>query len=115
MGKSNKVLLEYVHQDLGNEVTALAGYYVPLEEMRLEYRGREFLCVSGISVIENSCCGRGGCSYAIVPGYIVNWQSKKNESGLSITEVEPVTDAAAKKEISEALKRDKFYGSVEFW
>ncbi|MCJ7808132.1 MAG: hypothetical protein MUP73_05470, partial [Dehalococcoidia bacterium] len=95
--------LEYVHTELDKEVNALAGYYTPLEEHRLEHNGKEVLCVTGISVIESSCCGTGGCAYAIVPGYIMNWKFKENEAGLPISEVETIADKVARKEITAIL------------
>ena len=107
--------MEYVHQELEKEVTALSGYYTPLEEFQVEYGGREVLCVTGVSVVESSCCGSGGCSYAIVPGYVLSWKSRKNEAGLPVTEVEPVNDRAARQEIAAILKEKKALGNVEFW
>lgn len=107
--------LAYVHQELGKEVTALAGYYTPLNELRLKHNGKDVLCVTGVSVIEASCCGTGGCAYAIVPGYIASWKSKKNEAGLPISEVEPVTDKAARREIAAVLMEKEHVGSIEFW
>lgn len=107
--------VEYVHQELGEEVTALAGYYTPLDEHRLQHNGKEVLCVTGLSVIESSCCGTGGCAYAIVPGYVVSWKFRENEVGLPVTEVEPVADKAARQEITAILKERKFVGNIEFW
>jgi hypothetical protein len=115
MVKETKTTLEYVHQELDKEVTALAGYYKPLEELRLKYNGREVLCIAGISVIECSCCGSGGCAYAIVPGYIVSWKLKKNDAGLPISKVETISDKKARQEIAAVLKEDKSIGNVEFW
>jgi hypothetical protein len=115
MEHKTKKNLEYVHQELDKEVTALAGYYTPLEEIRIEYKGREVLCVTGVSVVESSCCGSGGCSYAIVPGYVLGWKSRKNVAGLPVTEVEPITDKAARQEIAVILKEKKALGNVEFW
>jgi hypothetical protein len=109
------MVLEYTHTELGEEVTALAGYYTPLEEHRLEYNGEEVLCVTGISVIESSCCGTGGCAYAIVPGYIMNWKFKENEAGLPVSEVEPVADRAARQQITAILKERECVGNIDFW
>ena len=115
MKQNTKKTLEYVHQELEKEVTALAGYYTPLEEFKVEYEGREVLCVTGVSVVESSCCGSGGCSYAIVPGYVLSWKSGKNDAGLPVTVVEPITDKTARQEIAAILKEKKALGNVEFW
>ncbi len=107
---------EYTHQELEKEVNFLAGYYIPLKESKLEYNGREVLYVSGTSVVESSCCSSaGGCAYAIVPGYVVKWKSKTSDSGLPVTEVEPVTDKTAKREITAAIKETDFVANVDFW
>ena len=107
---------EYTHQELEKEVTFFSGYYIPLKESKLDYNGREVLYVSGTSVIESSCCaGSGGCAYAIVPGYVLNWKSKTSDSGLPVTEVETVTDKAARQEIAVAIKAAEFVGNVDFW
>lgn len=110
-----KKTLEYVHQELDKEVTALSGYYTPLEEFQVDYNGRKVLCVTGVSVIECSCCGSGGCSYAIVPGYVLSWKSGKSDAGLPVTVVEPISDKAARQGIAAILKEKKALGNVEFW
>ena len=107
---------EYTHQELEKEVTFISGYYIPLKESKMEYNGRQVLYVSGTSVVESSCCsGPGGCAYAIVPGYVLKWKSKTNDEGLPVTEVEPVTDKAARQEIAAAIKETDFVGNVDFW
>lgn len=107
--------MEYIHQELGKDVNALAGYYTPMNELRLEQGGREVLCVTGLGVIESSCCGTGGCAYAIVPGYIVKWKFKENEAGLPVSEVEPVVDKKTRQEISAILQEGQCVQNVEFW
>jgi hypothetical protein len=109
--------MEYVHQELGKDVNALAGYYTPMNELRLEHDGKEVLCITGLGVIESSCCGTGGCAYAIVPGYIVNWKFKENEAGLPVSEVESVADKEARRKISAILQERECVGNqnVEFW
>lgn len=109
--------MEYVHQELGKDVNAMAGYYTPMNELRLEHDGKEVLCITGLGVIESSCCGTGGCAYAIVPGYIVNWKFKDNEAGLPVSEVESVADKEARREISAILQERECVGNqnVEFW
>ena len=106
---------EYVHQALGKEVHSISGYYVPLHETRWEYKGKEVLYVTGAFMIDNSCCVRGGCMYAIVPGYVLNWESKKSDDGMPVSEVEPIADQQIKQEISTFLRDKECAGSIEFW
>ena len=71
----------------------------PEKEVKLKHNNREVLYVIGQAVIEASCCGGGSCGYAIVPGYILNWQNKTNEAGLPVSEVEPISDKATQENI----------------
>ena len=109
--------VEYVHQEIGEEVIALAGYYAVLKELRLQRNGRDVLCVIGMCAVESSCCGQRSFNYAIVPGYVVNWKGRVNEAGRPITEVEPVTDQATKQEITQTLWETEVIlkTNVEFW
>jgi hypothetical protein len=115
----------YTHQEIGKDVIfGIAGFYTPQQEVRLKYRGREVLYIIGQVVLESSCCGAGNesacCSmdnwtYAIVPGYIVNWQSTKNEDGLPVSEIEPVTDGKERKELTEIIQAKEGILPIEFW
>ena len=105
----------YTHLELDREVSSIAGYYVPRKEERLKHAGREVLAVVGCSVVDSSCCGVGNWNYALVPGYVVRWQHEKNDNGLPVSEVEPISDPAVKEEISRLLKKDESAATVEFW
>jgi hypothetical protein len=107
--------MEYVHLEIGEDVHALAGYYTPLKELRLPHNGREVLCVIGMSCVESACCGGGTCSYATVPGYIMSWKESKNESGLPVSQVEPVADDAAKRAIAKTIKETENIFNIDFW
>ena len=106
---------EYIHQDLGKEVNSISGYYVPLQEKRWPYKGKEILYVTGTFMIDNSCCVRGGCNYAIVPGYLLKWESKKSKDGMPVSEVEPIDDSQTKQEVAKFLRDKECAGSIEFW
>jgi len=109
--------LKYTHLELGKDVEiGIAGYYTPQQEERLEYNGRELLYVIGRAVVESWCCGRpGNRTYALVPGYIVNWQNTKNEDGLPVSEVEPILDEAARSNIRRTIETKEAVSPVEFW
>ena len=116
-GEGHSMILEYVHQPVGEEVTALAGYYAISKELRLKHDGREVLCMIGICAVESSCCGRRNFHYAIVPGYLVSWKGKVNDAGLPISEVEPIADTAIKREIAATLEDTEavMKPNIEFW
>ena len=107
--------MEYVHLEVGKDVTALAGYYTPLKELRLKHDGKEVLCVIGTSAVESSCCGGGVCGYAIVPGYIMNWKDRRNEEGLAVSDVEPIADKTTQQEIARTIRETEHIQNVSFW
>jgi len=109
--------VEYTHQKIGEEVTALAGYYTITDELRIKHNNREILCVIGMCFVESSCCGSRAFRYAAVPGYIVSWHKKKDKAERPISEVEPLTDDALKREITAILgeKHTIFKQNIEFW
>ena len=106
---------KYTHQELNKEQVSIAGHYVPITEARLKYNGREVLYVVGQAVIDTSCCGAANFLCALVPGYIVEWQSEKGEGGFPVTEVESVVDEDSRKRIKEIIKEAECVSQVEFW
>lgn len=109
------VVVEYTHQELGQEVHFLPGYYVPLEELRLKYNGREVLYIVGKATVESSCCGTGSCGYALVAGYLLSWKSRANESGQPISEVEPIRDQETKRDITRIIREREGFSNISFW
>ena len=108
--------MEYTHLELNTEhPSGIAGYYIPEKEVRLQYNGREVLYVTGQAVIESSCCGTGSWVYAIVPGYIINWQNKTNKRGLPVSEVEPILDEEAVENIRKIIETNEAASPVGFW
>ena len=109
--------MEYIHQitDNEDEIQSISGHYTIEKELRLEYCGNIVFCVIGTGIIDSSCCGIGGCRYALVPGYIVKWKEKTNSTGLMVSEVEPVAEENSKKKISKILKEQELVTQVNFW
>jgi hypothetical protein len=108
---------EYVHQKLGEDIHALAGYYTPEREERLKYNGREVLYTVGGCTVESSCCGGAtGCmGYVIVPGYLVSWQSKRNKEGLPVSEVTLIKDKETQQEITRIIQEKENARNISFW
>lgn len=97
----------YTHEPLDEEVTSIAGHYVLKREVRLPYRGNEVLYVLGHALFDTSCCGVGGCGYAIVPGVLRRWHASTDEKGQPVSEVRPITDADSQAEIrGEIVRRE---------
>jgi hypothetical protein len=110
----NELIRDYIHAELGKEVNALSGYYVAVDEKKMPYNGREVLCFIGEYVTHGYCCGKSESSYAQVAGYILNWKSKVDALGTPISEVEPITDGKARKDLTDIIKQGEFVRIVEF-
>ena len=109
-----EVTREYTHIELNEEIQAIGGHYVLDKEVRMPYHGEEMLYVVGTGVVDTSCCGVGGCRYAIVPGYIVDWKHRTNGDGRAVSKVQPVRDEDIRKEITELIKESNLVQFVEF-
>ena len=107
---------EYVHQTLGEDIHALAGYYTLLKEVRLDHNGREVLyIVGGSTAWSGSCAGGGYLTYAIVPGYLVAWKSKRSKEGLPVSEVTPILDEETQKQVAKIIQDKECLRSINFW
>lgn len=107
---------EYAHLGLDSDCNCLVGHYTPQREVRLAYNGREVLYVVGQAVIEAACCSAPGTwSYVLVPGYIVGWQKKKNERGLPVSEVEPITGKESQAKLRKLIREKESIPQVDFW
>jgi hypothetical protein len=106
---------EYIHDELGQSIDSIAGYYTPLKEARLAYNGREVLCILGYVAVESSHYLTGGGTYALVPGYMVKWKYKESEDGKPVSEVEPIRDEEARQSISAAINEIEPAKIIDFW
>lgn len=113
-GEAGLAVKEYVHSTVGEEVQAIAGYYCIEKEAVLSYRGRELLYAVGNGIVENSCCGAGGCRYALVAGYLIRWKGKKDEAGREVSEVEPVADPDSRAELARILEEKESVSQIQF-
>jgi len=105
----------YTHGPLGREIEAIAGYYVIETEARVPFEGREVLVATGHMVLDNSCCGIGGCGFAIVPGYVLRWKGSKNQSNEPVSEVEPVREDREKQALRRLILELDGVQQVNFW
>ncbi len=105
----------YVHPDLQEEVTAVAGSYTPERELKINFNDRDILAIIGFSVIDTSCCGMGGGRFAVVPGYIINYKHSKNDEGKTLSTVEPIEDDwDTRREIIRLIEEQESYCNVRF-
>jgi hypothetical protein len=111
---------KYTHIPLNQDVEAFAGYYTPEKEVRMEYKGKEVVYVTGHIVVETTCALGHSCSpanywYATVPGYIINWQTETNKDNLPVTEIEPITDTTIQNDIRQIIFKNESVLRVDFW
>ena len=106
--------IEFTHPELGREVQAFAGYYVPMEEHQLSYNGREVIYILGHVCIEASCCGQGNWRYIQVPGFLVR-KHIKGEAALPVSEVERVEDETLRRDIMQTLATKYPEARIEMW
>ena len=97
--------VEYVHQGLNQEITAIGGRYVLVKEVRLAYDEREVLYLVGHAAFDSTCCGTGGSAYALVPGFVASWHSDRTEDGLTISHLQPIMDADTQNEIRRLIEQ----------
>jgi hypothetical protein len=108
------VITEYVHQELNREVTAVGGHYVLVKESKLPFRGREILYLVGHAAFETTCCGVGGCAYALVPGFVLQWKHRTNEHGLAVSQVVAIRDGAIKRDVWCLVERREVVHQILF-
>ena len=104
----------FVHDPLNTQVDAIAGHYTFTREERIPWEGRELLYRVGYAVIDTSCCGTGGCGYALVPGFVVEWQTSADEHGHPVSQVDPVRDPDQRLAIERHLKGEEYVPQVQF-
>ena len=106
--------IEYVHHELNEEITSIGGHYVITREVRLPVEGREVFYTVGYGVADTTCCGTGGCGYATVHGYVVDWKKTKNNEGLEVTCLEPVRDGDLRSKLKNDILKSETVQQVNF-
>ncbi len=107
-------LQDFIHPELGQEITAIGGHYVFNTEQRLSFNECDVLYLVGYAVVDTSCCGIGGCAYAMVPGYVRKWKYKKIETDELVSQVEPVREADEQASISQLIQKKENVQQVTF-
>ena len=106
--------VDFIHPVLNKSVRTISGRYILGREDRLVYRGREVLYLIGCAVVDASCCGQGGCAYALVPGYIRQWKYRWTPDHRPVTQVEPIGDEDVQKALRHLIKEKEPVQQVEF-
>jgi len=111
---SNSELQDFIHPKLGQEITAIGGHYVFNNERRLSFDGRDVLYLVGYAVVDTSCCGVGGCAYAMVAGVVKEWKFKKDNQGLSVSQIEPIRDSKEQEQVRLLIQKKEVVQQVTF-
>lgn len=80
----------YIHKELWKEIRSISGYYAYHEERLIQFRNREILIAVGCGMVDNSCCGTGGCRFIDVAGYVRSWKSGIDKHGNYISMVDRI-------------------------
>ena len=107
-------MADYTHRQIGEEVHFIAGHYEIVEEGRLTHAGREFLYALGVATLDNACCGRSGCRFLFIPGYVRAWKTKTDTQGMPVSEVEPIADEREQAEIRAFLDARYPFSQINF-
>jgi hypothetical protein len=108
-------MTSYTHLELDKDVLTPSGYYSPRKEVRFNYNGREVFYTVNEAVIESSCCGANEYSSITIPGYVVGWKTEKNNLGLPVSLIEPVTNENDRDAIRKIVKNNENIILTEFW
>ncbi len=104
----------YTHRALNQENTAIGGHYVITKEVRLPFETEEILYLVGYGILDTTCCGTGGCAYAMVYGYIDKWKNGKDQDNLITSDIIPIRNDSLKKRISDVIKTCETVTQVNF-
>lgn len=107
-------IIEYIHKPLNQEALAIGGSYVLSREERLALDNDEILYLVGYGIFDRTCCGAGGCGYALVQGRIVRWQIKQTADGEPVSEIARVQSADERRRIEAMIKKKEFVPQVVF-
>jgi hypothetical protein len=105
---------QWVHRHLNEDVEAIGGHYVLVKEERLHLGGHDVLVIIGNAAFDSTCCGVGGCAYALVPGTVVRYHAGQSPDGLPVSEVKPVRDDRLQKEVRRAITAREVVQQVIF-
>ena len=106
--------VDWVHRELNEEVQAIGGHYVLVKEERLAVGGHDVLVLVGHAAFDSTCCGVGGCAYALVPGTVLRWRAGRSPEGLPVSQVEPIRDEQVQREVRRVIAAREVVQQVIF-
>jgi len=104
----------YPHPVLNDPVTAIGGTYVITGEQKIGYQGEQLLVFSGHAVFDTTCCGAGGCAYALVTGFIDSYRRGKDDAGRWLSRVRPIKGVQLRKAVTAVIRAQTNAHQVQF-
>ena len=105
---------DFSHPALNEQVAAIGGSYVLTDEFRTQVSGFELLYFTGIAIVDRSCCGVGGCAYALVPGFVEEWHYKIDDAGRPVSRIRSVEDERTREKISDVIHSKHMVQQITF-
>lgn len=108
-------MLRHYEHAINEEIQSISGWYMLDKEETIAYKGKTYFYAMGNGVVEASCCGVGGCRYAVVPGAVMEWKSGTNEVGLMTSLIEPIQDEQIREVLRVLISEKEGVSQVQFW
>lgn len=113
--KISRMKYAYAHlppdQDIGFDSRSYS-----VTEALLEYKGRQVLYLHVVAS-DITFCDRSYASHLVslnVKGYVAKWKYVSDESGVAVSEIEPVGDEEQRQEIREILRSRHSISTINF-
>lgn len=98
-----KDTIMYCHGSLNQEIQAIGGRYILTDEKKLPFKDRSIFYLTGHAVFDSTCCGAGGCVYAVVYGAIDTWKEEREDGKGPVTRTTPIQDEKLQQEIRRSI------------
>jgi len=105
---------DFSHPELNEQVTAIGGSYFWIKEVRLPFEGQELLYLIGAAIFDTTCCGTGGCAYALVPGVVRKWKYAVDANGRPVSQVSPVSGDRPREKIKAVIFKKESVLQIDF-
>ena len=101
--------------EAGKVVRAMPSWYEIESEKVLDLDGRKIAYTVGQGVVDNSCCGRYGCRFATVMGFVDEKSGNLNHAKANHErEYRSITDELWQNRVSEAIYKEETVDQIQF-
>ena len=105
---------EYSHPELNIQITAIGGSYILIKEAQMQFDGETILYLIGSAIFDTTCCGAGGCAYALVPGIVRKWKFKTDPEGRPVSMISPILQQNMQEKIKKFIFKKEPVHQVNF-